>query len=147
VLARHGAQAQALLTRQTTGPRQVLDRQARPERLLNAESVLQDKGSTPDTLRQVAEQLESALAQRPADASTWLLLSQLWQRLGQPVRAVRAEAEAAAALGDLPGAIDRAEGAQKRFRQPDAADTIELSALLARSRAWQRQQHDDLQDR
>ena len=147
VLARHGAQARALLTRQTTGPRQVLDRQARPERLLNAEAALQDKGSTPDTLRQVAEQLESALAQRPADASTWLLLSQLWQRLGQPVRAVRAEAEAAAALGDLPGAIDRAEGAQKRFRQPDAADTIELSALLARSRAWQRQQHDDLQDR
>jgi len=66
--------------------------------------------------------------------------------LNQPVRAVRAEAEATAALGDLPGAIDRVQGARKRFRQPDTADVIELSVMDARMRSWQRQLREDLRE-
>ena len=147
IQARQGAQALALLTRQTTGPRLTLDPQARPERLLRAEAVLAASGHDTAQLQTSADQIEAQLSAQAQDATAWLLLARLWQKLGLPVRAVRAEAEAAAALGDLPGAIDRAEGAQRRFRQPDAADTIELSALLSRSRAWQRQQQEDLRDR
>jgi len=73
-------------------------------------------------------------------------LGELWQRLGQPLRAVRAEAEATAALGDLPGAIDRIQGAQKRFKYPNAADVIELSVMDSRLKTWQRQQREDLRD-
>lgn len=147
MLARQPEQALSVLIRQSTGPRLVLQPPARPERLLMAEAALQSRIGGPSLLPRVAEQLEQQLQTRSADATTWLALAQVWQRLEQPVRAVRAEAEAAAALGDLPGAIDRAEGAQRRFRQPDTADTIELSALLARSRAWQRQQQEDLRER
>jgi len=147
MLARQPEQALSVLIRQSTGPRLVLQPPARPERLLMAEAALQSRIGGPSLLPRVAEQLEQQLQTRSADATTWLALAQVWRRLEQPVRAVRAEAEAAAALGDLPGAIDRAEGAQRRFRQPDAADTIELSALLARSRAWQRQQQEDLRER
>lgn len=147
IQARQGAQALAVLTRQTTGPRLTLSPQARPERLLRAEAVLAAPGRDTAQLQTSADQIQAQLGAQAQDATAWLLLARLWQQLGLPVRAVRAEAEAAAALGDLPGAIDRAEGAQRRFRQPDAADTIELSALLSRSRAWQRQQQEDLRDR
>ena len=57
-----------------------------------------------------------------------------------------ADAEAAAALGDLPGAIDRIQGAHQRFRRPNAADVIELSVMDARLKVWQRQQREDLRD-
>jgi len=59
---------------------------------------------------------------------------------------VRAEAEAVAALGDLPGAIERIQGARSRFRQPDAAGVIELSVMDARMKAWMRQQREDMQE-
>ena len=62
------------------------------------------------------------------------------------LRAVRADAEASAAIGDLPGAIDRVLGAQKRFRQPDAASIIELSVMDSRLRAWQRQWREDVRE-
>jgi len=82
----------------------------------------------------------------PHDAAAWAVLGELWQRLGEPLRAVRAEAEAAAALGDLPGAIDRIQGAQKRFRQPNAADVVELSVMDSRLKTWQRQQREDMRE-
>lgn len=147
LLARRADDALALLTRETTGPRTLLSASARPERMALATATLQATETTAPALQAAASRLELGLTDRPHDASAWLLLAQVWSRLGLPVRAVRAEAEAAAALGDLPGAIDRVEGAQRRFRQPDAGDTIELSAMLARARNWQRQLQEDLRDR
>ena len=80
------------------------------------------------------------------DSSAWALLSQIWEQLDEPIRAVRAEAEATAAKGDLPGAIDRVLGAHKRFNRPSAADAIELSVMDARLKVWQRQQREDMRE-
>lgn len=93
-----------------------------------------------------AARLQTHLSVHPHDSTAWSLLSSLWQQLGQPIRAVRAEAEAAAAEGDLPGAIDRAEGARKRFRQPDGAAIVELSVLDSRLKEWQRQLREDMRE-
>ena len=86
------------------------------------------------------------MSTEPNDAAAGSALGELWQRLKQPLRAVRAEAEAAAALGDLPGAIDRVQAAQRRFRQPSAADVIELSVMDSRLKIWQRQQREDMRE-
>jgi len=145
--ARRADDAMALLSRQVGAPRVGLNAASRPERMLLAEAALQASEAPAALLEAAASRLELGLADRPQDASAWALLARAWTRLGHPVRAVRAEAEAAAALGDLPGAIDRVEGAQRRFRQPDAGDTIELSAMLARARGWQRQLQEDLRER
>lgn len=120
----------------------------RPELLLNARLALAQAPSDTqvNAWREAANQVQTHVSQHPQDAAAWALLSELWRRLDQPLRAIRADAEATAALGDLPGAIDRIQGAHQRFRRPDAADVIELSVMDARLKVWQRQQRDDLRD-
>ena len=120
----------------------------RPELLLGARLALAQRGSDTqaDPWREAANQLQTHVSQHPQDAAAWALLSELWRRLDQPLRAIRADAEAAAALGDLPGAIDRIQGAHQRFRRPNAADVIELSVMDARLKVWQRQQREDLRE-
>ena len=138
----------ALLSR----PGTIAKAQARPEMLLQAQATL----ALPDepasharrdaALREEAARLQTHLSDHPSDALSWSTLAEVWTQLNQPVRAVRAEAESTAALGDLQGAIDRVQGARKRFRQPDAADVIELSVMDARVRSWQKQQSEDLRE-
>ena len=120
----------------------------RPELLLGARLALAQRGSDTqaDPWREAANRLQTHVSQHPQDAAAWALLSELWRRLDQPLRAIRADAEAAAALGDLPGAIDRIQGAHQRFRRPNAADVIELSVMDARLKVWQRQQREDLRE-
>jgi predicted Zn-dependent protease len=123
--------------------------EARPELLLGARLALAWPEGSPRPAAawsDAATRLQTHVSVHPHDAAAWALLSSLWQRLDQPIRAVRADAEAAAALGDLAGAIDRAEGARRRFRQPDAAAFIELSVLDSRLKAWQRQWQEDVRD-
>ncbi len=121
---------------------------ARPELLLSARVALAlpEPPSRQNALADVASRLQTHLSVHTHDASAWSLLSSVWQRLNQPIRAVRAEAEAAAAVGDLSGAIDRVVGAQKRFRQPDSASIVELSVMDSRLRAWQRQWREDMRE-
>ena len=113
---------------------------ARPELLMSARIALAlpEPPNRQAVLNDAAARLQTHLSMHAHDAAAWSLLSSVWQRLNQPIRAVRADAEASAAIGDLPGAIDRVLGAQKRFRQPDAASIIELSVMDSRLRAWQR---------
>ena len=122
---------------------------ARPEMLLRAQVALAmpDTAASASAWREAASRLQTHLSVHPEDATAWSTLAQLWQRLNQPIRAVRADAEAVAANGDLAGAIDRIEGARKRFRQPSADDVIELSVMDARMKTWQRQQREDMKDR
>ena len=87
--------------------------------------------------------MQTHLSDQPYDSTAWGTLSELWQHLNEPIRAVRAEAESSATKGDLPGAIDRVLG-PKRFAHPSAADTIELSAMDSRLKIWQRQQREDM---
>jgi predicted Zn-dependent protease len=133
-------------------PGSIARAQARPELLLQAQAALAvtDDASghalREPALLEAASRLQTHVSDHPHDALAWSTLAEVWQALHQPVRAVRAEAEATAALGDLPGAIDRIQGAQKRFRQPDAADVIELTVMDSRLKAWQRQQRDDIKE-
>ena len=62
------------------------------------------------------------------------------------MRALRAEAEAVAAQGDLQGAIDRIEATRKRYDSPNAADLIELSVLDARANRWRQTLKDDARE-
>ncbi|RZL00390.1 MAG: hypothetical protein EOP36_15780 [Rubrivivax sp.] len=143
---RQAVQAAAVLSKAIAQGPGVVMLDARPELMLNARIALNlpDTRDNREAWQDAATRLQTHASAHPEDATAWGLLASLWQRLDQPLRAVRAEAEATAALGDLPGAIDRIEGGTKNARRPSAADAIELSVMQSRLRAWRRQQHEDL---
>jgi predicted Zn-dependent protease len=91
-------------------------------------------------LRDAAEALQTHVSLDPSDALAWSQLALVWTRLGQPLRAVRAQAETRAAAGDINGAIDRLRSGLRQSRGPDA-DQVEASVIDARLRAlvYQRQ--------
>ncbi len=91
-------------------------------------------GASPAALRQSIESLQTWVAEHKADAAAWSLLAQASDLLGLKLRALRAEAEATAARGDLPGAIDRLRAAQREARSGDRPDFIEASIIDARLR-------------
>ena len=106
---------------------------ARASLLLQADWALAE--GSPAALKRSAEALQTWVAGQREDASAWQLLGQTADRQGQPLRAVRAEAEAQAALGNLAGAIDRLRAGQRLARQGGAAvDFIDASVIDARLR-------------
>ncbi|MBC7729106.1 MAG: hypothetical protein H7242_16130, partial [Microbacteriaceae bacterium] len=106
---------------------------ARASLLLQADWALAE--GSPAALKRSAEALQTWVAGQREDASAWQLLGQTADRQGQPLRAVRAEAEAQAALGNLAGAIDRLRAGQRLARQGGAAvDFIDASVIHARLR-------------
>ncbi len=90
-------------------------------------------------LQRSAELLQTWLATHPQDALAWKTLSQVWARLAQPLRALRADAEAQLNSGDLPGAIERLRAAQRLARSGGQVDFIEASVVDARLRAIEAQ--------
>ncbi len=142
--ARQSQQARQDLSGLYRNPKRL---QPRPELMLAAHLALTLTGPEQEAaLRQAASDLQTHLSDQPYDSTAWGTLSELWQHLNEPIRAVRAEAESSATKGDLPGAIDRVLGAHKRFTHPSAADTIELSAMDSRLKIWQRQQREDMRE-
>jgi predicted Zn-dependent protease len=133
------AQAQVLLKHSTP---------SRPTSLLYAQAALAipDVTSNTQVWREATSQLQTLTALHPDDANAWALLSSLWSKLGQPLRAVRADAEASAMRGDLQGAIDRVESARKRFTSRAPADLIEQSVMDTRLREWRQTLKDDAKD-
>jgi predicted Zn-dependent protease len=125
------AGAVALLDRDGAPPRPVLLQRAQ------AALAAHRAGAPPATLRASVEALQTWVAERRDDAAAWSLLAQGAALLGQPLRAVRAEAEVQAALGDLPGAIDRLRAGQRLAREGGTPDFIELSVIDARLRELQ----------
>ncbi len=110
-----------------------LDDGSRSALLLQAELALAD--ASQPVLRRSVEALHTWVAVRRDDASAWAALAQTSRALGQPLRAVRAEAEAQAALGNLPGANDRLRAGQQLARQGGPGmDFIEASVIDARLR-------------
>jgi predicted Zn-dependent protease len=110
---------------------------SRPTLLLAAQATLAAvPRQAPDNpaLRQQAEQLRTWTAIRPTDSLAWTALSQTEERLGQPLRALRADAESRVALGDLEGAADRLRAGQRRARSGGAVDFIDVSVIDARLR-------------
>ena len=101
--------------------------------LLRADWALAEGGEA--TLRRSAEALQTWVADHRDDASAWQVLAQTTARQGQRLRAVRAEAEAQAALGNLPGAIDRLRAGQQLAKGGGpGTDFIEASVIDARLR-------------
>lgn len=112
---------------------------SRPVLLLGTQAVLAESAAgapRPDdaVLKQRASELQTWVALRPLDPLAWTALSQVSERLGQPLRAIRADAEARFALGDLVGAVDRLNAGQRRARSGGAVDFIDASVIDARLR-------------
>jgi predicted Zn-dependent protease len=143
------AQAQSLLQQALAQPTvSGLQPRARPEIMMLARTTLNlpDSREEAAALQEVVNLLQPHLSTRPEDAAGWTALSGAWQRLNQPLRAARAEAEAAAASGDLQGAIDRVDGVRRRITQPTSAELIELSVLDARVARWRQTMREDSRD-
>ncbi len=101
--------------------------------LLRAELALLDGSAA--ALRNSAEALQTWVAEHRQDASAWQVLSQTTEHQGQQLRSLRAAAESQAALGNLPGAIDRLRAGQQLARSGGVAtDFIEASVIDARLR-------------
>lgn len=110
---------------------------ARPLLLARAQAALAlaRGGGNRAALRASIEALQTWVAEHGGDASAWSALAQCASAQGLSLRALRAEAEARAALGDLGGAIDRMGAAQRQARTAAAApDFIEASIIDARLR-------------
>jgi beta-barrel assembly-enhancing protease len=110
---------------------------ARPATMARADAAIgraaaRDPGAGV-ALQQCVESLQTWVAERPRDVLAWTLLSQCAEPLGQKLRAVRAEAEAHAAQGDLIGAIDRMRAGQKLTRS-GRLDFVEASIIDSRLR-------------
>ncbi len=106
---------------------------SRPVSLLAARLALAHAGDAA-ALKRSADELQTWVARHPGDAEAWMLASQLWGRLDQPLRSLRAEAEARVALGDLNGAVDRLRAGQRSARDAGRTDFIEASVIDARLR-------------
>ncbi len=118
---------------------------ARPLLLMRAQAAIDvaragSAGPANVSLRSSTEALQTWVAEQRLDASAWSLLAQGADLLGLKLRSMRADGEAAAARGDLVGAIDRLRAAQRQARGGGAGggsgapDFIEVSIIDARLR-------------
>jgi predicted Zn-dependent protease len=128
------AGALALIDRADDGSRAVM--------LLRAQAALESaRAGRPDELRRSAEALQTWVTERREDALAWGQLALVTRQQGQPLRALRAEAESRAALGDIRGALDRLRAAQRLARSSGATpDFIESSVIDTRVRQLDAQQ-------
>ena len=109
--------------------------ESRPLAVLRAQVALAPALRDPASLQHSAEELQTRVALAPRDATAWGLLGQVQERLGRPLRALRAQAEQSYATGDLSGAVDRLRAGRQAARDGGArVDFIEASVIEARLR-------------
>ena len=119
--------------------------QRRPELQLQAQAELQ-KGGAPGA--GTLDALQTWLASHPQDASVWQLLGALYRQGGQPLRAIRAEAEAQLALQDAGAALDRLRAGQDLARRStSAAEHVQASIIDTRAREVQALVREQAQER
>jgi predicted Zn-dependent protease len=112
-----------------------MDDGSRTSLLLGASAVLAASGphAAPVVeLRPRTEALQTWVALHPDDAAAWQVLGQLLDRAGQPLAAVRAQAEVQLAYGDLVGAADRLRAGQRMARSSGQIDSVDAAVLDAR---------------
>jgi len=121
----------------------------RPEMLLNAQVALALRDPGP-----VVVALRDWVALHPRDATAWRQLSVLYDAQGETLRAIRADAEAGAAILDYAAARDRLKAAQDLIRRAGEGkagavriDHYEASIIDTRAReieqALREQRRDD----
>lgn len=119
--------------------------QERAALLLWAQSVTKQAGAD-KALAELIDRLQSWVVVRPNDAPAWDALAAAYAAQNQPLRAIRAQAEARMALLDYPAALDRLKAGQELSRRLTPPDHIESSIIDARARAVQllvRELHND----
>ncbi|HET7794403.1 MAG TPA: hypothetical protein VFL64_13560, partial [Rhizobacter sp.] len=104
--------------------------------LLQAQAAL---GVGQQAIQRSTEEMQTWIAAHPHDATTWAQLGRSWEKLGHPLRALRAEAESRISLGDLTGGVDRLRAGQKLARSTQSVDFIEASVIEARLRELEMQ--------
>jgi predicted Zn-dependent protease len=91
-----------------------------------------------DVLRNASNALQSLTAQSPKDAAAWQALATAFRLQGQPLRAIRAEAEARSAQYDYAAAVDRLRAGQDMARSSqNRNDYYEASIIDTRLREMQ----------
>ncbi|RMX03090.1 peptidase M48 [Corticibacter populi] len=102
---------------------------ARPELFLRTEYAI----SRHQADARLTEQWQRWLGVHPRDAGAWQQLGRLWNAQGQPLRAIRADAEAQVARLDYEAAIDRFKAGQAMVRELGArADHVDASIIQSR---------------
>jgi predicted Zn-dependent protease len=128
-------------------------KRSRPELFVYSQALIASKEAKQANL--AAQNLQTWVAKNPNDAPAWQLLASSYQAAGQPLRAIRADAEAQVALLDYTAALDRFKAAQDVVRQGGNAaanagrDHVEESIIDVRTRQVQellRQQIKDDKD-
>jgi predicted Zn-dependent protease len=122
---------------------------SRPVLLLATQAALAaTPASVPDSalLKERADRLQTWVALNAHDSPAWTALGQVEERLGRPLRAIRADAESRVALGDLSGAADRLRAGQRRARSGGAVDFIDVSVIDARLRDVELQRKQQIAD-
>ena len=84
--------------------------------------------------QRAVSRLQTWVVLQPRDALAWQTMARAHQLQGQPLRAVRAEAEARAAQLDYAGAADRFRAAQSLPVAQRNADPMELAIVDSRRR-------------
>jgi len=121
------------------------DERGRPLLLLRAQLAVASGDS--ESIKRQAEALQAWVSEQRQDALAWTALAQCAERLGLNLRAVRAQAESHAALGDLSGAIERLRAGQRLARSGAAGqDFIEASIIDARLRDLEAQRRQLMAD-
>ncbi len=125
-----------------------MDARDRAVRMARAEAALKwwqqaadvrERAKARQALQLHADGLGTWVIDHRRDALAWSLLSACNQALDQPLRAVRAEAEARWALGDLNGALDRFKAGQRLVRSSRTPDHVEASVIDSRLRDLERE--------
>ena len=109
----------------------------RPELVLKTQAQLAQgpRGTVEGAGGSMADALQTWLATHPKDATVWQLLASVYRLEQQPLRAIRAEAEAQVALRDYAAAMDRFRAGQDLARHSTAAaDHVEASIIDTRAR-------------
>ncbi|HSW04239.1 M48 family metalloprotease [Aquabacterium sp.] len=132
-LSTEAALARGDATRAAAALERWADDGSRSQLLLRAQLVLLQNDAA--ALKRSAEQLQTWVAEHRDDGQAWQALAGVAERQGQSLRSVRAQAEAQAAIGNIPGAIDRLRAGQLIARRGGpGTDFIEASVIDARLR-------------
>jgi predicted Zn-dependent protease len=116
----------------------------RPELLYLAEAA-QHGARVPG----LEDRLQSWLATYPQDGTVWQLAAAAYRADNQPLRALRADAEAQVAYLDWSGAVDRYKAGQEWMRQHrgGSADYMEVSIIDTRLREAESRLREDAAER